>query len=107
MSLGRLLGKLHERTAKWVNHADNSPGRKIWHNFRETQLTYEKSFFARLNYTHQNPVRHGLVAIANQYPWCSAQWFEREAPASLVNTVYRFKTDRVTVEDDFVVSGEW
>ena len=52
-SLSLMLGLLHEQTAKWVNKLDAAAGRKVWHNFRETRLTYEKSYLARLNYTHQ------------------------------------------------------
>jgi putative transposase len=78
-SLSRMLGLLHEKTAKWINRLDNAPGRKVWHNFRETRLTYEKSYLARLNYVHRNPVKHKLVLVASQYPWCSAAWFERTA----------------------------
>ena len=64
-SLSRMLGLLHEKTAKWVNRLDDAAGRQVWHNFRETRLTYEKSYLARLNYTHQNAVKHGLVKLAN------------------------------------------
>jgi putative transposase len=64
-------------------------------------LTYEKSFLARLNYAHQNPVKHGLAVVANQYPWCSASWFERTASAATVQSVYRFKTDRLSIEDEY------
>ena len=64
-------------------------------------FTYEKSYLARLNYVHQNPVKHGLVGVANQYPWCSAAWFERTASAAQVRTIYSFKTDQVSVTDDY------
>ena len=55
-SLSQVLGLLHEKTAKHVNRLDGAAGRKVWQNFRETRLTYEKSYLARLNYTHQNAV---------------------------------------------------
>jgi 23S rRNA maturation mini-RNase III len=42
-SLSAMLGCLHEKTAKWINRLDNSRGRKVWHNFWETKLTYQKS----------------------------------------------------------------
>jgi putative transposase len=60
-----------------------------------------------LNYVHQNPVKHGLVRVANQYPWCSAAWFERTASTAMVKSIYRFKTDSVRVVDDFDPLGEW
>jgi putative transposase len=56
---------------------------------------------ARLNYVHQNPLKHGLVPIANQYRWCSTAWFERTATPAQVKTIYSFKTDEVNVRDDF------
>ena len=105
-SLSRMLGLLHERTAKWVNRLDGAPGRQVWHNFRETRLTYEKSYLARLNYTHQNAVKHGLVPLANLYPWCSAPWFERTATPAQVKTIYSFKMDRLQVGDDYDVANE-
>jgi putative transposase len=106
-SLRRMLGLLHEKTAKWVNRIDRMPGRQVWFNFRETTLTYEKSYFARLDYTHQNAVKHGLVSVANQYPWCSARWFESTARPAQIDTIYRLKVDRLSVPDDFEVSPDW
>jgi len=105
--LSRMLGPLHEQTAKWVNRLGSMPERQIWFNFRETTLTYEKSCLARLNYTHQNAVKHGLVPAANQYPWSSARWFERTARPAQINTIYRLKVDRLSVPDNFEVSPDW
>jgi len=106
-SLRAMLGLLHEKTSKWVNRLDQAPGRRVWYNYWETHLTHEKSYLTRLNYVHQNPVRHGLVPVANQYPWCSAAWFERVASAAQVKTIYKFKTERVQVLDDFEPATEW
>ncbi len=106
-SLSKMLSLLHQKTAIWINKRDNARDRKIWHNFWETRLTLRQSFLARLNYVHQNPVKHGLVPVANQYPWCSAAWFERSAAPSIVKSVYRFKTDQVRVLDEFDVDCDW
>ena len=54
-SLGSMLKTLHVKTSGWVNRLDKAPARQVWFNFRETRLTYPRSYFARLNYTHQNP----------------------------------------------------
>jgi putative transposase len=101
-SLSQMLGVIHTRTAGWVNRLDDTPGRKVWHNFWDTRLTYQKSYLARLNYVHQNAVKHGLVPVANQYPWCSARWFEGVMSPATVHSIYRFKTDALSVSDDFV-----
>jgi len=95
------LKRLHGSTSRELNQLDGTAGRQVWHNFWDTELTYEKSYLARLNYVHQNAVKHGLVAVADQYAWCSAAWFERTATRAQVRTIYSFKTDRVTVQDDF------
>ena len=100
-TLRRLIQELHSRTAKALNRHENSPGRKVWHNYWETHLTFESSYFARLNYVHNNPVKHGLVPVANLYPYGSAAWFERTATPAQVRTIYSFKTDDLDIEDDF------
>jgi putative transposase len=106
-SLSQMLAVLHTKTARWLNRLDNTPNRQVWHNYWDTRLTYQQSYLARLNYVHQNPVKHGLVPVANQYPWCSAAWFERTSSAAQVRSIYRFKIDTVKVEDEFESAGEW
>jgi REP-associated tyrosine transposase len=106
-SLSDMLSVLHVRTAEWVNKLDAAPGRQVWFNFRETRLTHQRSYLARLNYVHQNAVKHGLVPVACQYPWCSAAWFERTASVAMVKSIYRFKMDRISVMDEFEVSADW
>ena len=62
---------------------------------------------ARLNYTHRNAVKHRLVPVANQYPWCSAAWFERTAAPAQVKTIYSFNTEKLNVFDEYTPSLEW
>ena len=95
------LRELHSLTARDLNRMDGVEGRTVWHNFWDTRLTYQHAYLARLNYVHQNPVKHGLVLVANQYSWCSAAWFERAASPAQVKTIYRMKIDTVNVQDDF------
>jgi putative transposase len=100
-NLSDWLAEMHCRTSCHVNQLDGCPGRQVWFNYWDTALTFEKSYLARLNYVHQNPVKHGLVRVANQYRWCSAPWLERTATPAQVATVYSFKTDCLKIEDDF------
>ena len=101
-SLPGILKRLHGATSNWVNRQDAAPSRKVWHNYWETQLTYERSYLTRLNYVHQNAVHHGLVPVANQYPWCSAAWFERTVTTAQAKRIYAMKIDRVQMFDDWV-----
>jgi putative transposase len=100
-NLRLMLGKLHGAIARKLNAADGTAGRKIFYQYWDTHITFQRSYLARLNYVHQNPVHHGVVRKASEYRWCSAAWFERSARAAFVKSVYRFKTNRVNVEDDF------
>jgi putative transposase len=100
-SLTKLVRQLHADSAREINRVDGMVGRTVWFNFWDTKLTYERSYLARLNYVHQNPVKHGLVVKANQYRWCSAAWFEGVAPPAMVKTIYGFKTDNLKIHDDF------
>ena len=99
--LRKLITHLHAETSRLVNRADAATGRKVWFNFWDTKLTFETSYLARLNYVHQNAVKHGVVRVANQYRWCSAAWFERVVTPSMVQAIYGFKTEEVQVQDDF------
>ncbi len=100
-SLSRFLQHLHSISAKHLNLLDRSPGRPVWFQFWETQLTFQKSFLARLNYVHSNPVRHGLVAQPELYAWCSAEWFARTATPSFCKTVMAFPSNKVQVPDEY------
>ena len=100
-TLARLIRKLHATTSAAVNKLDNTPGRKVWHEYWETRLTYEHSYLARLRYVHSNAVHHGLVRVASQYPWCSAAHFEEHAPLSFQKTVGMMPIDMLNVRDEF------
>ena len=98
---GDFVRHLHRELATRLNRVDGTRGRRVIYEFWDTHLTFEKSWLARLNYVHQNAVKHGLVPVANQYPWCSVSWFETNARSGFVKSVYSFKTDRINVPDDF------
>jgi putative transposase len=105
-SLRMLTRHLHSATARQINQLGGLSDRKIWFQYWETHLTYHKSYLVRLSYVHGNPVRHGIVRQAEQYPWCSAGWFRRRAPRAFYRTVMEFPHDEVIVPDDFGVMPE-
>ncbi|MEW6202054.1 MAG: transposase [bacterium] len=100
-NLSSFISKLHMVTAKIINQVDRITGRKVWFQYWDSQITFQKSYLARLNYVHDNPVYHGLVNEAEKYPWCSALWFLKTADTAFQNTVRSFKTDHLKVIDDF------
>ena len=103
-TLRELLRHLHSDTARWVNGLDSAAGRRVWFNFWETHLSYERSYLARLRYVHENAVHHAVARRAVDYRWCSARWFEASADPAFQRTLATFKTDRLRVRDDFDVA---
>ena len=101
-TLRRMLSKLHTLSARELNLRDRQPGRKVWFQYFDTHITFLNSYLSRLKYVHHNPVHHGLLACAENYPWCSASWFARTARPAFRATVEGFKTDTLSVKDDFV-----
>jgi len=99
--LKELVGKLHGSSSRGLNLLDNTPGRKVWHEYRDTRITYRKSYLSRLNYVNQNPVKHGAVLRAEEYRWCSAGWYQAKADGAFKKTLASFKIDTVRVPDDF------
>jgi len=100
-SLRLLVRHLHSLTAREINQQDHAPGRRVWFEYWDIHLSFEKSYYARLSYVHQNAVHHGLARIPLAYPWCSARWFERQAGSAFYRTILEFPCDRVKVNDDF------
>jgi putative transposase len=96
-----LTKRLHSTTARWLNRRDGRSGRKVWHNYWDTCLTYEASYFARLHYVHRNPVKHGLVENAEAYPWCSMGWFLRHADPVFRNQILSYRIGKLSVWDPF------
>lgn len=99
-SLSPFLQHLHSATTRELNCRDAIPGRtRLWQNFRETHLTLQRGYLARLNYVHQNAVHHGLVPVASQWKWCSASAFKQAVTPAWLRTIASFKFDQIAVAD--------
>ncbi len=99
--LGQFMRILHGRSARYVNELDNVVGRKVWHNYWDTEITHHSSYLARLAYINQNPVKHGLVSVSEDYDWCSMAWFMRNSTRAQYKFVSNFNTDLVRVIDPY------
>src|SRR5579864_6642489 len=102
-TLLQFVGQLHAVTARGINREDETPSRKVWFQYWESRITYQKSFLSRLNYVHSNAVHHGLVRRPEQYEWCSAGWFQRTAKKPFYQMVMQTRSDRIRVLDDYAV----
>lgn len=73
----------------------------MWHQCRDTCIDNESSYFARINYTNNNAVHHGIVKRADLYPFCSAPWFALEADPGYRDRVASYKYNRLDIDDEF------
>jgi len=100
-SLREMARKLHSLTTKEVNRRENRPGRtRLWQNFRETHLTHQRSYLARLHYVHQNAVHHKPVAVGSDWKWCSARAFKEAVTPAWLKTITSFKYDEIARKDE-------
>ncbi|MFQ6133554.1 MAG: transposase [Armatimonadota bacterium] len=100
-ALSRWIADLHKYTARRWNQEDGARGRKVWWNYWDTCITRERSFWARLNYVHWNPVRHGLADWPAHYPFSSYRQYLALEGIDLKALEASHPFDRVRVRDDF------
>jgi len=99
-TLRQFIGKLHSISAHRLSFEQNAPTRRIWFQYWDSQITFQRSFLARLDYVHQNPVRHKIIRNAALYQWCSARWFEQSTSPAFAKTVNSFPVDQLRIPDD-------
>ena len=99
-SLPVMIQKLHSITTKELNRREQCAGRqRLWQNYRETHLTFQRSYLARLHYVHQNAVHHRLVQRGSDWKWCSAAAFKAAVSPAWVKTVSSFNYAEIARDD--------
>jgi putative transposase len=74
-AIGRIFKRVHGRTAHDWNVEDGVRGRRVWYHYSDRAIRSERHYYATLNYFHYNPVKHGLVESAYDWPWSSLKWY--------------------------------
>ncbi len=74
-SLDKFVSSYHKFTARKWNNEDHQTGRPVWWNYFDTCIGDRREFFAKLNYVHWNPVKHGLVKHPEDYVFSSYRDF--------------------------------
>ncbi len=83
-----------------VNGLQKSP-EKIFHNYWDSCMTYERSYFTRLNYVYFNSVKHGYVLHPKEYPFGSYFYRYERFAKELKELECKYPFERVNVKDDF------
>jgi putative transposase len=99
--LTRFLQTLHSQLGLRLNDRDHTPGRRVMYQFWDRGITHDSSYYARLKYVMNNPVKHGLVEDACLYSWCSAAWFHENHASPFRRRVMSYGIERVNELDDF------
>jgi putative transposase len=99
-----MIRSLHSITARHINQADTTPGRRVWFQYWDSHISFQNSYYARLKYVHENPVHHRLVRHASNYSWGSAAWLERNSQSAFRNTISSFPCDRISISDEYEVT---
>ena len=100
-NLGHLIKELHSKLGLRLNLLDGTKGRKVMHQFWDSCISYDNSYYARMNYVMNNPVKHGLVEDARHYPFCSASWFQDHNPSHVRRKFASYAYDNVNVPDEY------
>ncbi|MEO8514416.1 MAG: transposase [Ignavibacteria bacterium] len=102
-TLADMMGNVHRYSAIWINKnvefcKDNN---KIWHNYWDKCLTYERSYFTRLNYIWYNPLKHMLIEDPKDWEFGSYYYRYKSEKDYLekINKSYPF--DKLKLDDDF------
>lgn len=74
----------HTHTMRWhAHHLTSGTGHLYQGRFKAFPVQDDTHFITVCRYVERNPVRAGLVARAEQWPWSSLRWFQQAAPACL------------------------
>ena len=101
-TLGRVINNFHRfsglRIKKNVNPSPSLD--RTWYNYRDTCIPYEKSYFARLSYIWNNPVKHGYVEKPEDWKFGS-YYFKADGNDEVRSIMKNYTCDRVRIEDDY------
>lgn len=103
INLSRFVAEYHKFVALFIkkNNPKTIHLSKIFNNYWDTCISYEKSYYARLNYIFYNPVKHGYVDNAEDYRWGSFYIRYRENRAYIEKLQKEYPFEEVKVEDDY------
>jgi putative transposase len=80
--LPRFIARFHGGSSRQLNLLDGTKGRSVWHNYWDSGIRTEADLWTRFNYVHHNPVKHGYVQQAADWPFSSYRYFLRTRGAA-------------------------
>lgn len=101
--LGYIIKEIHKFNALWIKKNIQSARNeeKIWYNYWDTCITYEKSYFARLNYIWFNPVKHGYTDDPEKWIHGSYYYRMKNEKEYLDKILKGYPFDKLKIDDEF------
>ena len=81
LALSAILRLIKGRSARSINLALRRTGAVWQQESHDYQIRTEESLLAKCDYVAQNPVRRGLCATADEWPWLFRWWINGRAKA--------------------------
>ena len=72
--------------------------KEIFYNYRDTCITYERSYYTRVNYIYLNPVKHRYVKMPQDYKFSSFYWRFKNYEEDLEKILNDFPSDKLDLE---------
>jgi putative transposase len=101
-NLGKIINNIHKYSAIWINkNILNTASKPIWFNYWDKCLTFERSYFTRLNYIWYNPVKHKYVDEPQNWKFGSFRERFNEDKKYLEKIRKDFPFGNLKIDDDF------
>jgi len=76
ISLSRIMQNLSLRYTKWINFTQSRTGHVFQGRYKALLLDADRYLLQLVRYIHLNPVRAGMVATLDEYPWSSHRAYQ-------------------------------
>lgn len=67
--LSRIMQNVSLRFTKWINYSQSRTGHLFQGRYKALLIDADAYLLELVRYIHLNPVRAGIVAVADEYPW--------------------------------------
>ena len=99
-TIADLMNNFHKFSAMWIrkHYPEFKAEKRIFCNYWDKCITYESSYYARLNYLYNNPVKHGYVEKPEDYPFGSFYHRIKEQKTYLEELMKKYPSDKLDLE---------
>jgi putative transposase len=86
-NLGQFMGFINGGSSFELNSLEKVRGRQVWWNYWDNCVRDERTFYARFNYAHHNPVKHGYVKKCEDYKFSSYGYYLRNLGREYMDSI--------------------